>query len=285
MIILCQLLRINNTMRFWELSERSQAERKALAGVHSDQFFTRPQIAKQFADWVKQQPFVSKVDRIIEPAAGNQDLAKFFPGIEMYDLDPKSPDIKQQDFLTSKHQSTGATMVVMNPPFGRGSDLAIQFFNKAATFAEYIAMIVPRTFRRSSIQDRLGNNFELVDEYILPRGSFYLPSEGPNRKYDVPAVAQIWRRTETARPKSVPATLPTNIKFTTPDQADFAFRKKGRRAGQIVTQDIELTNPNSFFYIKGDIKPFQQINWRDYGNDVMGARSISKADIAQALAS
>ena len=271
-------------MKIWELLERSQAERKALAGVHSDQFFTRPQVAKQFAGWVRSQPFVKQVDRVIEPAAGNQDLAKYFPGIEMYDLDPKSANITQQDFLTSQHKPTGGTMVVMNPPFGRGSDLAIQFFNKAATFAEYIAMIVPRTFRRTSIQDRLNRNWHLVDEYILPRNSFYLPSEGPERGYDVPAVAQIWRKGAEPRQSAAPATLPANIKFTTPDRADFAFRKKGRRAGQIVTQDIALTNPNSFFYIQGDVTPFQGVDWRQWGNDVMGARSISKADIARALA-
>lgn len=276
-------LGINNTMRFQELLELAQAERKAQVGVEHDQFFTRPQVARDFASWVKKQPFINKVDRIIEPAAGNQDLAKFFPGIEMYDLDPQSADIKQQDFLTSQHKPTGGTLVVMNPPFGKGSDLAIQFFNKAATFAEYIAMIVPRTFRRTSIQDRLHQNWKLVDEYILPRNSFYLPSEGPNRGYDVPAVAQIWHRGDDVRQKSQPGTLPSNIKFTTPELADFAFRRKGRRAGEIVTQNIEQTNPNSFFYIKGNVSPFQKVNWLDYGNDVIGARSISKADIISAL--
>jgi predicted RNA methylase len=84
----------------------------------------------------------------------------------MYDLDPRSPDITQQDFFTADHQHQPGLMVIQNPPFGRGSDLAIRFFNKAATFADYIAQIVPRTFRRPSIQNRLGDNFELVDEYV-----------------------------------------------------------------------------------------------------------------------
>lgn len=265
------------------ITELSQAERKAQAGVHSDQFFTRPQVAKQFADWVKSKPFVSKVNRIIEPAAGNQDLANHFPGIEKYDLDPQHASITQQDFLTSQHEPTGGTLVVMNPPFGRGSDLAIKFFNKAATFADYIAQIVPRTFRRPSIQDRLDDNWELVDEYILPRNSFYLPQEGPQRGYDVPAVAQIWRKTSQPRPKSQPATLPADVKFTRPDQADFAFRYKGRRAGQIITQDFDQANPNSFVFVRGDVKPWMRVDWSQYGNDVMGARSISRADIAQAL--
>jgi hypothetical protein len=58
---------------------------------------------------------------------------------------------------------------------------------------------------------------------------------------------------------------------------------KGRRAGQIVTQDFADANPNSFFFIKGDVAPWQAVDWSEYGNDVMGARNISKADIAGAV--
>jgi hypothetical protein len=264
------------------IQERTQAQRKQAAGVEHDQFFTRPEVAEQFANWVKAHKL--PVSKTIEPAAGNQDLARYFPGIEMYDLDPKSSDIKKQDFFTAQHQHQPGFLVVMNPPFGSRSSLAIQFFNKAATFADYIAQIVPRTFRRPSIQNSLDNDFELIDEYILPRGSFYLPSEGTNRKYDVPAVAQIWRKSKDKRP---PILSPKpNGKYTfvkNPADADFAFRMKGRRAGQIVTQNFDNANPNSFFFVKGDITPWTKIDWSQYGNDVMGARNISKADIAALL--
>jgi len=267
------------------LTERSQAERKREAGTVHDQFFTRPEVAAQFANWVKSHPFYKETTKIIEPAAGNKDLAKHFPKIEMYDLDPQYPDIGAQDFFQSQHQYQPGFLTVMNPPFGKASDLAIQFFNKAATFSDYIAQIVPRTFRRSSVQNRLADKFELVDEYILPRGSFYLPSEGPNRKYDVPAVAQIWKRTATPRVKEQPIPMPPGVKFVRPDQADFAFRRKGRRAGEIITKDFEQANPNSFFFIKGDVTPWQQVDWRQWGNDIMGSRSISQTDIARALSS
>lgn len=269
------------------LTERSQAERKRAAGTVHDQFFTRPEVADQFATWVKSQPFYKNVTKIIEPAAGNRDLAKNFPNIEMYDLDPQSPEVSAQDFFNSQHKYQPGFLTVMNPPFGKASDLAIKFFNKAATYSEYIAQIVPRTFRRSGIQDRLAGNFELVDEYILPKGSFYLPSEGPDRKYDVPAVAQIWKRTEQPRQKVVQKPIPQGIKFTRdPKQANVAFRRKGRSAGEIITQNIEQTNPNSFFYIVVDnptLKKLQSVNWREYGEDVMGARSISQQDIINAI--
>jgi hypothetical protein len=268
------------------LTEKTQAQRKREAGTVHDQFFTRPEVAQQFANWVKSHPFYKDVTKIIEPAAGNRDLAKNFPGIKMYDLDPQSPEVSAQDFFQSNHKYQPGFLTVMNPPFGKASDMAIKFFNKAATSSDYIAQIVPRTFRRSGIQDRLAGNFELVDEYILPKGSFYLPSEGPDRKYDVPAVAQIWRRTEKARVKSEIKPLPQGIQFVQPQQANVAFRRKGRNAGEIITQNIEQTNPNSFFYIKATPEMYDKlrsVNWREYGEDVMGARSISQGDIAKAL--
>lgn len=266
-----------------EIVERSQAQRKRDAGTVNDQFFTRPEVAKQFADWVRSQPWYGDVTRAIEPAAGARDLSRHFPGIEEYDLDPQWADITQQDFFNSSFKYQPGFLVVMNPPFGRGSDLAVKFFNKAAEFADVIAQIVPRTFRRPSIQNLLGMNFRLVDEYVLPRGSFYLPHEGPDRAYDVPAVAQIWQRVDQPRqPQHQPRTS-RKFAWSRPEQADFAFRRKGRRAGEIITQNIEQTNPNSFFYVKGDPNLFRQVDWSEYGNDVMGARSISQADVVQAV--
>lgn len=275
-------------MRFLEIiSEKTQAQRKREAGVEHDQFFTRPEVAKQFADWVKGHDFYKSVSKVIEPAAGNMDLAKNFPNIEMYDLDPKAPEISAQDFFTSQHKYQPGFLTVMNPPFGKASDLAVKFFNKAATYSDYIAMIVPRTFRREGIQGKLSGNFELVDEYVLPKGSFYLPSEGPNKRYDVPAVAQIWHRTETERQKPQPAQVPKGIQFIRhPKQANVAFRRKGRRAGEIITQNLEATNPNSFFYLNVDsptLRKLQSIDWSEYGHDVMGARSISQSDIVKAI--
>lgn len=45
------------------VQERSQAQRKRDAGTVNDQFFTRPEVAEQFADWVRSQPWYSDVTR------------------------------------------------------------------------------------------------------------------------------------------------------------------------------------------------------------------------------
>lgn len=267
------------------IQERSQSERKRAANVTADQFFTRPEIASEFAQWVKSQPFYHDVSRIVDPAAGARALSRHFPGAEEYDLHPQDSGITKQDFLTSQHTAKDGTLVVMNPPFGRSSSLAISFFNKAATFADYIAMIGPRTFRRHSVQRQLDPSFELVDEYVLPPGSFYLPAEGKVRRYDVPAVAQAWQRSDQERDLTPPPqTSPAFEPVKDPALADFAFRRKGRRAGEILQHDFAYANPNSFFFIKGDVTPFKMVAWSKYGNDVMGSRSISLADIVSAIA-
>jgi len=269
------------------LQERSQAERKRDAGVKHDQFFTRPEIAASFAGWVKAQPFYSSVTKMIEPAAGARALSRHFPGIEEYDLDPQYDSTTQQDFLSSNHAHQPGTMTVMNPPFGKGSGLAVEFFNKAAEYSDYIAGIFPRSFRRGGIQNRLNRHFHLVDEKVLPAGAFFLPSEGELKKYDVPAVAQIWSRENTEREteKKGPSSS-SHFQFTSASNADLAFRRKGRSAGEIVTDNIENTNPNSFYYISGDDRVqsvFRQIDWSKFGQDAIGSRYITKAEIIQAV--
>lgn len=269
------------------LDERSQAERKRTAGIEHDQFFTRPEIASQFAAWVKGQPFYGSVTHTIEPAAGARALSRHFPGIEEYDIDPQHSSIVKQDFLTSSHRYHPGTLTIMNPPFGTGSELAVQFFNKAAEYSDYIAGIFPRSFRRGSLKNRLNENMHLLDEYVLPAGAFYLPSEGNVVKYDVPAVAQVWGRKKEARePEEAGKTTSTHFRFTAAPEADFAFRRKGRRAGEVVDTNIENTNPNSFYYVAGDERvreAFEQVDWSEYGQDAIGARYITKAEIVAAV--
>ena len=48
------------------------------------------------------------------------------------------------------------------------SSLAIKFFNHASKWASVIAFILPRTFRRVSIQNKLNLNFHLLHDIDLP---------------------------------------------------------------------------------------------------------------------
>lgn len=46
------------------------------------------------------------------------------------------------------------------------------FFNHAAKFSNVIAFIIPKTFRKISIQNKLNLNFHLIDDIDIPSGSF-----------------------------------------------------------------------------------------------------------------
>ena len=275
-------------MRFSEIIERSDPKRKERAGVHSDQFFTRPEIAEKFASWVKSQPFYKDVKTVIEPSAGNKDIAKFFPGTKMFDLDPKHKDISQQDWLDYSHTGETETLVVGNPPFGKNNTLAIKFINKAAEFADWIAFILPKGFKRIPTQNKISDTHSLYAEEDLPKDSFYLPGEDGGIPYNVPAVAQIWHRKN--RKKQNISYDSQWVKFTDPENADIAVK----RAGKLGSIDSDKSNwPNhlhrQYYYIKllkdkNKIVDFiKSYNWSSIGDNTVGAPVISKWDLVSTI--
>lgn len=273
-------------MRAQEFITEYQWERNK--AVQKDQIFTRPEVAKQFADWVKAR--TADATRIIEPSAGAGDILGHFPGAIAYDLEPRLPHIKQADWLKTQHERGEKTLVVGNPPFGRAGYMAVQFINHAAKFADYIAMILPRTFRKDFVKNKISTEFTLADEYILPKNSFYLPHEGKAGSeavpYDVPCVAQLWVRQKREIP---PKPTSQYIQFVQPQDADIAILYKGRRAGDVYDVQRALPRANSFVFVKilkdkpQVIQALQNMDWMDVKANTVGAYSLSRSEIIQQL--
>ena len=123
----------------------------------------------------------------------------------------------------------------------------------------------------------------LIDEVVEVGGRVYVKATAKLGNTDTDDYIET---TAFAREAEVKKEIPKEFSFTrNPQEADFAFRRKGRRAGQIIVDPEEIlqTNPNSFIYVRGPVEPWQEVNWREYGNAVMGARSISRNEIADAL--
>ena len=153
-----------------------------------DQFYTKPAIVDRVLSMVD----CSAYDMVIEPSAGAGDFFKRLPpktrlGI---DLQPAAPGIKEKDFLKFEPSITGSILTIGNPPFGKNSSRAVKFFNHAASFSDRIAFIVPRTFRKPTIINRLNSNFHLIKQELLPPDAFYTPTE---ESYSVPTVFQVWQ--------------------------------------------------------------------------------------------
>ena len=62
----------------------------------------------------------------------------------------------------------GKIMVVGNPPSDKVSSVAMKFFNHSAEWSDVIAYIIPRTFRRPSVQNKLDTRFHLVYDDDTP---------------------------------------------------------------------------------------------------------------------
>jgi len=153
---------------------------------------------------------------VLEPCGGTGEFIEGLKKLKIKDLEiiscdiePKHPDVVKADYLkddpifkNGKKLSDYSNLIcITNPPFGRNSQLATRFFKKAAENCEYICYIVPKSWRKYSIINRLPENYELIADKELPSDSFYL-SDGSRRDEGVlQTVFQIWRRNRHPRPK------------------------------------------------------------------------------------
>ena len=142
-----------------QTSNQSIMDDSTHAGI--DKFYTIPAISEKCLNRVGERYEWSTWDMVVEPSAGGGSFFTRIPTIKKIGIDiaPTHTDILKQDFLTYEpppsDMASPRILVVGNPPFGRVSSLAVKFFNHASKWANVIAFIVPRTFRRISIQNKL----------------------------------------------------------------------------------------------------------------------------------
>ena len=149
-----------------------------------DKFYTKEETALKCLSVLKNHIDIDIYDFHLEPSAGNGAFFNLLDPIKRVglEIDPplgnqsKSGDsedttkttIVKMDFFDFVAEVDKKYLVVGNPPFGKGSSKAIKFFNQAALFADCIAFIVPRTFKRTSIQNRLNLYFDLSYSEDIP---------------------------------------------------------------------------------------------------------------------
>ena len=263
-----------------------------------DQFYTNIDVVRSCLDGISFDGF----DIVLEPSAGSGSFLSLLPKDKRMglDLEPAHPEVIRQDFFDFVHDSGKKYYVVGNPPFGKNSSLAVKFFNKSATFADNIAFIIPRTFRKPSVINRLDENFHLIRQQILPINSFHTPD---GIEYKVPTVFQVWGKKQFKRQKVNTVTKHVDFDFVkissspTSQQkkeqcanSDFCIRRVGAGAGKVY-EDYEhkYRDWKSHYYIKQNFNKardiFSSIEW-DYLEspkyDTAGNPSISKNDLIKA---
>lgn len=259
---------------------------KASSSRALDKFYTKPHIAQNCIKHVQKliQVDIINVPKIwIEPSAGAGAFLQCLPNPKIgIDIEPEQEDIIQHDFLKWQPELGQKNITVIgNPPFGKRAKLAVDFFNHAASFANQIAFIVPRTFEKESIHRRLNLHFHQVSTLALGKTPFTLDG----KDYPVPTVFQVWKKETCKRvPPSILRHHP-DMEFVSRDNADFAFQRVGVRAGTIKKEFSQSANASHFF-IRADridakslrdrlnALDFSEIKYKTAGNP-----SISKSEL------
>lgn len=253
-----------------------------------DKFYTSPDIVEKcYAIIVEMLNINYYDDLIIEPSAGNgaffEIIKKLSSNYKLYDICPDKDIIEKQDYLHLNIDSFQSVYnkihVIGNPPFGRQSSLAVQFIKKSATYCDSISFILPKSFRKDSLKDKVPLNFHCIYEEDLPNNSFLLN----DTEYNVPCIFQIWERRKTNRDK-LPILVEKGFKFVKKDEVpDISFRRVGVNAGTI-SYEIENKSIQSHYFIKFDdfnkivYDSISSLTFSNSGNTV-GPKSISKQEL------
>jgi hypothetical protein len=253
-----------------------------------DKFYTKQSVVDECCNKMKDFVTIDKdADYIIEPSAGNgsfiNNIKTLSNQFEFYDIQPDDDTIIKQDYLTlDLSRFTGKKChVIGNPPFGRQSSLAIKFIKRSAEYADSVSFILPKSFKKDSLKNKVPLNFHCVYEWELPINSFLINDVD----HDVPCVFQIWVKKAVERVKPQKLT-PNNFIFVKKDSAhDISFRRVGVYAGN-VSKDTEDKSVQSHYFIKFNDgvltdEAYNKIKSINFGksSDTVGPKSISKQEL------
>ena len=269
-----------------------------------DKFYTQKQVAKLCCDLFKCHITINPdKDIIIEPSVGTgsfiEPLLKITKNIKCYDIDNSLFNINHEyqntlytkyvqnlDFLSidaSNFKQYDNIYVVGNPPFGRQSTMAIKFIEYMCTFCNAFGLILPKSFLKPTLYNKINNSFHLLYYTDLSNNSFIYN----NNDYNVPCIFAIYIKRDYNR---IPCEKlqPYMFNFTKPEQQHtINFRRVGVNAGFI---DLSINSihksQQSHYFINIDnsiwsprlLDNLQNINFSQRDLTV-GPKSISKQEL------
>ena len=266
----------------------SMTQTKGLKRNSIDKYYTKNNVVDLCLELVKKYIEINTNDLIIEPSAGN---GSFIDGIKtitsnfiFYDLEPDNNEIIIQDYLlydyTIVKNDYNKIHIIGNPPFGRQSSLAIKFIKKSCEFCDSISFILPKSFKKESLKNKIPLKFHLIFENDLPDKSFLVD----DIEHDVPCIFQIWEKRNINRIVQ-DKLYPNNFIFVKKtENPDISFRRVGVNSGKIdkIIQDKSI---QSHYFIKFTNEKSTNENIRNLSiityefNNTVGPKSISKQEL------
>lgn len=231
---------------------------------------------------------INDFDLVIEPSAGS---GNFLLNIEHnnkigLDIEPEHESIIKKDFFEYYPDKDlyNNILTIGNPPFGRVCSLAIKFFNHAAKFSKVIAFIIPRSFRKVSIQNKLDINFKLIYDMDISNKTHTF-----NPPINVKCCFQIWIITNKKRLIKKSEVKHNDWVFLNYNKddlllSDFAIRAYGGNCGEIVEEKFDTLNCKGWHFIKSNINidklklNFAQLDFKNSKNTAR-QNSLGKAEL------
>lgn len=258
-----------------------------------DQFYTHPNVVNECLTIWDNIITLTNNDLVIEPSAGTGAFSSNINCIA-YDLDPKDPNIIQQDFLKLDLTIYGNNTLnfIGNPPFGKSSQLAFAFINKITDCPQTnsFAFILPVSFNREWVQNRINPYFHLKESIYV--NDFI--ANGKNKK--VKCCFQVWVKEDKRRElfNMKPQTnLITFVSDPTKEYCDFKIGNK-KTAGHVYIGTHTSIKENKTTYkgiivhndkFKKILRAFARKNKRLFKanlNDFVASPSLTQAEVINA---
>jgi hypothetical protein len=203
----------------------------------NDQFFTKRPLARRLCEITKAKVAELDIefDCWLEPAAGDGAFFDLLPATNRLGIGIDAGSVEgviEHDFLSYSDFGSRLYGTIGNLPFGKNANMAIKFFNHCARISSFIAFILPRTFKKDSVINKLDEYFHLELEELLPDHSFEI--DGVEKS--VPTVFQIWVKRPYRRPRMEILTDHDDLEFLPPgrvDEADILFASFEIRVGWV----------------------------------------------------
>lgn len=247
-----------------------------------DKFYTKIDLAKYLIGKIN----LSYYDLIVDPCCGD---GAFYNNINCnkigIDILPGIEGVITHDFLTWNFNSdikSNKVLTISNPPFGKQGSLAMKFIKKSLEFSDTIAFILPLSFVKDSIKNKIPEYLHLEYEEILTEDSFLLDNED----YSVKCVFQIWKKRDYKRIKIKPV-KELGFSYTKDKKlSDLSIRRVGIYAGNAFIE-CDKSKQSHYLIILEDKEKLDKVisylnnyKWVDY---TVGPRSISKSELNSVL--
>ena len=215
-----------------------------------EQYYTPKPLALELVAQIEKVlgPLVGKT--VLEPAGGTGAFIEAVQSVGVnkvisFDIEPLHELVSVGDFL-EQEITEESLITISNPPFGRNNSLSIPFFNHAAKASDAICFIVPRSWRKWSVTNRLDLGFELALDVDIDID--YVDAEGSplSNKNHLATCFQIWKRAKNSR-ALVRVTDMGIIQKVSPDQADVSLTIFGYGCGKVKTKFEPIANTTQMF--------------------------------------